>query len=282
MAITYVGGKTGVLVSAATADNTTTVTLSSGLTGGSNTGVSAGDIVVVTVGSSGTADYVLFARDPSSVAYTLVASELYVNSSQRDANMRVMYKFMPATPDASVIICPSGALAAHASYVIQVFRGVDPVTPLDVTALTATGTGNVSADPPSITPVTTGAFVVCAGVGAASDSATNAAYTNASLTNVVGRTGSVLLAARSYVSSGYFAWTSGAFNASVFVVASPTGTGRSWAAVSLVLRPLVTGKIKYWNGAAWVAKPVKVWNGSSWVTKPVKRWNGSAWVTTNY
>jgi hypothetical protein len=40
----------------------------------------------------------------------------------------------------------------------------------------------------------------------------------------------------------------------------------------------VGGKIKVWNGSAWVEKPVKVWNGSAWVEKPVKVWNGSAWV----
>lgn len=38
------------------------------------------------------------------------------------------------------------------------------------------------------------------------------------------------------------------------------------------------GKIKVWNGSAWVEKPVKVWNGSTWVEKPLKVWNGSAWV----
>lgn len=44
----------------------------------------------------------------------------------------------------------------------------------------------------------------------------------------------------------------------------------------------VIGRIKVWNGSAWVAKPVKVWNGSAWVTKPVKRWNGSIWVAATY
>lgn len=38
------------------------------------------------------------------------------------------------------------------------------------------------------------------------------------------------------------------------------------------------GKIKVWNGSAWVEKPMKVWNGSAWVEKPVKFWNGSSWV----
>ena len=42
-----------------------------------------------------------------------------------------------------------------------------------------------------------------------------------------------------------------------------------------------SGRIKVWNGTAWVKKPIKVWNGTSWVVKPVKRWNGTAWVATN-
>jgi hypothetical protein len=43
-----------------------------------------------------------------------------------------------------------------------------------------------------------------------------------------------------------------------------------------------SGQIKYWNGSAWIAKPVKVWNGSAWVVKPVKFYNGSIFVTTGY
>jgi hypothetical protein len=43
----------------------------------------------------------------------------------------------------------------------------------------------------------------------------------------------------------------------------------------------VTGQIKVWDGASWVAKPVKVWSGAAWVTKPVKYYNGG-WVTTTY
>lgn len=36
--------------------------------------------------------------------------------------------------------------------------------------------------------------------------------------------------------------------------------------------------IKYWNGSAWVLKPLKKWNGSAWVPALLKRWNGSSWV----
>lgn len=40
------------------------------------------------------------------------------------------------------------------------------------------------------------------------------------------------------------------------------------------------GKIKVWNGSAFVEKPVKVWNGSAFVEKPLKRYNGSSWELT--
>jgi hypothetical protein len=40
------------------------------------------------------------------------------------------------------------------------------------------------------------------------------------------------------------------------------------------------GKIKTWNGSAWVYGTVKVWSGSDWVTGTAKVWNGSAWVTS--
>lgn len=39
-----------------------------------------------------------------------------------------------------------------------------------------------------------------------------------------------------------------------------------------------TGKLKYYNGTAWVEKSLKYWNGTAWVAKPLKYWNGTAWV----
>ena len=44
---------------------------------------------------------------------------------------------------------------------------------------------------------------------------------------------------------------------------------------------VATGRPKFWNGSAFVQKPLKVWTGSAWVEKPVKVWNGSAWTTVN-
>lgn len=41
--------------------------------------------------------------------------------------------------------------------------------------------------------------------------------------------------------------------------------------------PAPTGRVKYWNGSAWVAKNLKFWNGSEWVIRQPKFWNGSSW-----
>ncbi len=38
------------------------------------------------------------------------------------------------------------------------------------------------------------------------------------------------------------------------------------------------GRLKYWNGSAWVLKTLKYWDGSAWQTKTLKYWNGAAWV----
>lgn len=44
--------------------------------------------------------------------------------------------------------------------------------------------------------------------------------------------------------------------------------------------PSPTGYVKFWDGSAWVKKPVKVWTGTEWVIKPAKHWTGTAWTET--
>lgn len=58
-------------------------------------------------------------------------------------------------------------------------------------------------------------------------------------------------------------------------VMRPFGGQRS----GLIFPPAApAGRVKIWNGSAWVLKPVKIWTGSAWIEKPAKIWNGSAWV----
>lgn len=50
-------------------------------------------------------------------------------------------------------------------------------------------------------------------------------------------------------------------------------------AVELGITAAPAGRIKVWNGSAWVVKPSKAWTGAAWVAKPAKKWTGSAWVS---
>jgi len=53
--------------------------------------------------------------------------------------------------------------------------------------------------------------------------------------------------------------------------------GQQLLAVNIVDGIGASGRVKVWNGSAWVQRPTKVWDGSTWVSKPTKFWNGSSW-----
>jgi hypothetical protein len=228
-AISYVGGRGG---SAAGANSgTITVTLSSGLTGGSGSAVAAGDLVIVTV-SIGTA-----ARQPalSPSGYTALTAQR-TTATAFDANVQTSYKFMPSTPDASLAIANSGSTADGIAYTVQVFRGVDPTTPLDgVTPTYATGSGtNNLPNPATITPATSGAWIYFGGGGA--NGATSATYAAGYLTNFLTFMGADTNAGT--VGSGYYsAWVSGAYDGAVWT-GGAANAGNSWGSTTLVLRPI--------------------------------------------
>ncbi len=66
-----------------------------------------------------------------------------------------------------------------------------------------------------------------------------------------------------------------------FTLRAANGDGAVTASFSGTVGAAPTaGKIRTWNGSAWVYGPVKTWNGTAWVEGPVKVWNGTAWVTS--
>lgn len=78
--------------------------------------------------------------------------------------------------------------------------------------------------------------------------------------------------------------------ASLAAPPNPTGTRTATqsfsdqavsAAISIAgdVAPTRTGRVKVWDGAQWVSKPIRVWDGASWVEKPLKVWDGSQWIT---
>ena len=211
----------------------TTVPLNSGLTGGIASGVSAGDLVIVAFSTGSTANRSLSITD-GTTSYTLLGSELYSDDSF-DTNLRVAYKFMGGTPDTTVSIGPTGSLNDAGIAGVYVFRGVDSSTPLDVAVTTATGTNTVLANPPSITPITAGAYVVAVGAGAHNLGLTPS-YTSSDLTDF--RETSASNTNDSIIGIGHKPdWASGAFNPAAFGFDDSDSTSFSWAALSIVLRP---------------------------------------------
>lgn len=139
--------------------NNDTVISLTGLTGGSASSPSEGDIVVVcchvsdnsNVPTMGTAGYTTAASGDVSDTY---------NSA-----LLVAYKVMGATPDTSVTVNGNANLNDAQTAIAFVFSGVDTTTPLDVTPTVAEVQNTVLADPPSITTGTSGRGGVLLGIG---------------------------------------------------------------------------------------------------------------------
>lgn len=234
MTITYVGGVTN---GRAGSTSTTTQSLT-GLTGGSDSSPSAGDLVVVWC-SVGTA----VARVASSQTISGNNSGAYSNltfQSQADTNYsqsQLNYKMQGSTPDTQITIPSSGNSRNAQRWVVHVFRGVDGTTPLDVTSVPAQGADTGRPNPGAITPTTAGAWIVAFYASAA---ATGAAYTAPTdfATDWLGGT-----TADTYdcmQGGGYYTgWTSGSYDPAAITEGGTTGTGDSWTAMTLALRPYI-------------------------------------------
>lgn len=229
MAIGYVGGQTGGFLGT-TAE--TTVTFS--LTGGLASVPAADDLVVVSYGVGGTSDVALYVKNASGgTAYTIIGSELYANSAY-DANLHGGYRFMPATPETSLVLSGTGSTDNPGVYTIHVFRGVDQTTPMDVAVVTATGIDTILANPGSITPITSGAVVYVAANGGRLGS-WSGLYTNSELTDFRSVEQNDTYGA--VIGSGYKAWTSGAFDPVAYGYTGVDSPAWSCCAITAALRP---------------------------------------------
>lgn len=228
MTIQYVGGQV-----ASRAGATSTLSVNYALTGGIGTVPQIGDLIIVTsvVGSA--------ARNPAQAITTpgtwTALGQLNPTTASFDTSLNVSYKFMPdwATAETSLTIPSTGNVADAQSYCIQVFRGVDSTTPLDVSVVSANGINTTRADPPSITPTTAGAWIVVCSGGAAG---TSSALTYSGLTNVLSSAGSDTN--DSVVGCGYKSdWSSGAYDPAASSTGSAVSAADSWAAYTIALRP---------------------------------------------
>lgn len=222
MAISYVGGISGV----SPGGSSITLSLTS-LTGGIDNTARTNDIVLVLYGAANNAD---LSMDVLTSGYTKI-SDLYGNDTY-DTNGSISYKIMGSTPDTSVVTSTIGSSSYGKVAIAYVFRGIDITTPIDVTTTTSIGTNSGCPTPPAITPVTTGAVIVCAGA----NSSAAALFTTSELSSFITNVDISAPETSSTGGIGYKTWTSGTFTPAQF------GGGDSfyifsWVAMTLVLRP---------------------------------------------
>lgn len=192
-------------------------------------GIAQNDVVYIAYGEGATADLNL---SVSTAGYTELADLRADDSS--DCNLGVYRKVQGSTPDSSVVCTGSGNAANGTQGIAFVLRGVDTTTPEDATIQTATGINTEVADPPSITTVTNGAWVLAiAGASDATAGDISAAPTNYS-DLVWGRANDnndmVIGVARREIA------VAGAENPGSFSGHEATGTA-SWCAATVAVRP---------------------------------------------
>jgi len=233
----YVGGK---VVAVAGGTNASVISLTD-LTGGVASSPSANDIVIICVAIGGSNQPIISAINTT--GYT-GNTKIWGNGSNYDAAQRVFWKVMSGTPDTSVSIDMSGDLQFAQAIAIQVWRGADVDVPFDVTDISATGSGGANPNPASITPVTDGSQILVFGSGASSNANTTP-YTASDLSNFNTIFSSNINSA--VIGSGSYAWSSGAFDPAAWTGAS-TGSGASWTAYTLALKPELVSPIQYVGG----------------------------------
>ena len=211
-----------------------TIDLTSGLTGGTRSGVAAGDLVVVfrAGGSDGGSGDMAVEINDGSVVYTEIGTGIYADDTD-DADLYAAYKFMGSSPDSTVnfdaISYSFGIMTG-----IAVFARADPAV-LDVAAVQASGINAAHPNAGAITPETQGSIIIVA--GASSHGSSSTTFTTPSdLTNFKqGYDGGT----NGDCTFGFGLkedWTSGAFDPAAWVH-SVSSTSNSWAAMTIAIRP---------------------------------------------
>lgn len=192
-----------------------------------------GDLIVVASGMVSTADRAM----STTTGYTELF-ELYA-SDDNDSNLSVAWRIADGS-ETTVTVSGNNVDSPDcaAACVIHVWRNADQTTPIDVTSTTATATNTGVPDPPSITPVTSGAVVLGVGFSPANAILTapsGTAHSVATRGLAAGKDCAIIMCA-------YKSWTSGAYNMAAFGGASTTNTLSS-AAAAIVIRPAFPGSV---------------------------------------
>lgn len=200
--------------------------LTTGLTGGLRSSVQAGDFILAFYANSQT---VVQAYNINSTGYTATFTGTIRGNDTNDANMVSHYKIATAS-DTSISYQGSGTLTEAAVMAVYVFSGVSS---LDVATTTATSNNSGLANPPAITPVSTGAWVVAC--GAFGNLSATATMNHPTLSNVASLTSDD--STDITIGVGTTTWTSGALDLAAFTLSIADSNTYAWVAATVALRP---------------------------------------------
>lgn len=230
MAIQYVGG-----TSNAGTSTGYTVSLSGTLTGGLASSPAAGDLVVVFSGFGNTASSAPVISGNNSGAYTGATTAQHVNDTW-DTEFRSFYAIMGGTPDTSLTVTRTTNAAYGGATVVQVWRGVDTVTPF-IGAGTNASAGNTSLiNPPAYDPAVTGAIIIAGGAG--TQAPTSNDFTGfTGMSNFITRKGDGTTADCGVAMASY-AYLGVSYDPPVVSGGTGGNASSSWAGVTIAFRPI--------------------------------------------
>ncbi|MGA1373078.1 MAG: hypothetical protein ACO3Z6_15940 [Pseudomonadales bacterium] len=250
-------------------------------------GLQTNDLMIVSCSTIGAT-----IPDPVTPGFQEIFGGEYQNTlGPGNIRMRMFWKFKTAG-ETIIDVLNIGKITDGGGYLVVSVRGVDLANPFDLTpdrTLHINGGGGGSAfNFPAMTPVTPLSSVL-GFVYSYSSSGTPSTMKWASpfvdygtyMNTMLWYSGNFNYAAKHhYVRAGYLpSWTSGVVDTTI-----SGGYKETWVVAGMALRDASAssgGRIKYWSGASFDAKPVKVWNGSAWVEKPAKFWDGTTWKATS-
>jgi hypothetical protein len=222
---------TAVATKVGSTSGNTTITISSGLSGGIGSAAQSGDFVIAAFASSGVSALAKLISD-GTTAYTIIDAELYQTDTY-GTNLRLAYKRMGATPDASVTFGPTGNANDAGVMIVFVFRNVSASSPIITFANARLGNTGLP-NPPAITPSVSRAVIVA--VGASGNGAGNGQTFSCS--NMLGMVSSSQSDTGSCCAGMARAdYTSGSFDPAAFTASYADSTQYSFAAITCALRP---------------------------------------------
>lgn len=230
--ISYVGGQCGGF-----AGTTTDQVITFTLTGGSDAAPLVGDFVIgaYTIATNNV-DSVMIIDAPDTTDYTLLGTELYANDAN-DTNLRTAYRVMPNPTETTLTLSATGggtgSVAQAGAYCIKVYRGVH-ATPLEQAVASGTAIDTVLVDPGSLTPTTTGTWVITVG-GGATGGTNGFAYSSSDLTAF--QEGRADDNNSAQIGAGHTVWTSGAVAPATWTWAGSDSTFNSHAWSMIALKP---------------------------------------------